>query len=71
LAVVGFDNITESAFFCPSLSTVSQDQQLLGETAVHTVVEMIEANQNDLPLDVESRFLTPTLIIRESSGTPN
>lgn len=71
LAVVGFDNITESAFFCPSLTTVSQDQQLLGETAVHTIVEMIQANQENRPIETESRFLTPTLIVRESSGTPN
>ena len=41
LAVVGFDNIAESAFFYPSLTTISQDLQLLGEKAVQTMVEMI------------------------------
>jgi len=69
LAVVGFDNITESAYFYPSLTTVSQDQQLIGETAVHTIVEMIQANQDNLPIEVESRFFVPTLIVRESSGS--
>jgi len=67
LAVVGFDNITESAFFCPSLTTVSQDQQLIGETAVHTIVEMIQISQKNLPIVAQSKFISPTLIVRESS----
>lgn len=70
LAVVGFDNIKESAYFCPSLTTVSQDQQMLGEVAVQRIVEMIEAVQEQLPVEAESRFLPPTLIVRESSGSP-
>jgi DNA-binding LacI/PurR family transcriptional regulator len=69
LAVVGFDNIVESAFFCPSLTTVLQDQQLIGEVAVNSIVEMIQAVQENLSLNLQSRFITPTLIIRESSGS--
>jgi LacI family transcriptional regulator len=69
LAVVGFDNIVESAFFCPSLTTVVQDQQLIGEMAVHTIVEMIQAAQENLPVIAQSRLISPTLIIRESSGS--
>jgi DNA-binding LacI/PurR family transcriptional regulator len=69
LAVVGFDNIVESAFFCPSLTTVLQDQQLIGEVAVNSIVEMIQAVQENLSLNSQSRFITPTLIIRESSGS--
>jgi len=68
LAVVGFDNIPESAYFCPSLTTVSQDQQLIGETAVNVIVEMIQATQENLPIVAQSRFISPTLIVRESSG---
>jgi DNA-binding LacI/PurR family transcriptional regulator len=69
LAVVGFDNIEESAFFYPSLTTVLQDQQLIGETAVHTIVEMIQAAQENLFVVARSRFISPTLIVRESSGS--
>lgn len=70
LAVVGFDNIAKSAFFCPSLTTVSQDQQLIGEVAVNSIIEMIQAEQENLaPVDAHSRFITPTLIVRESSGS--
>ncbi len=69
LAVVGFDNIPESAYFCPSLSTVSQDQQQIGETAVNIIVDMIRASQENLPVVVQSRFISPTLVLRESSGS--
>jgi len=68
LAVVGFDNIPESAYFCPSLTTVSQDQQLVGEAAVNIIVDMIQATQENLPVVVQSRFISPTLVVRESSG---
>ncbi len=67
LAVIGFDNMPESAFFSPALTTISQDLQLIGETAVKVIVEMIQARQENLPVTAHASFLTPTLIVRESS----
>ena len=67
LAVVGFDNILESAFFYPSLTTVSQDLQLLGEQAIQNVVEMIETRQANQSVIARSIFIQPTLVVRESS----
>ena len=67
LSVVGFDNIPESAYFYPSLTTVSQDLQLLGEQAVQNIVEMIQARQENRRIMAQSRFIQPTLIVRESS----
>lgn len=67
LAVVGFDNIPESAYFYPSLTTISQDLQLIGEQAVHNIVEMIQARQENRVIDTQTRFFQPSLIIRESS----
>jgi LacI family transcriptional regulator len=67
LAVVGFDNIPESAYFYPALTTVSQDLQLLGEQAMQNIVEMIEARQGSQSISAQSRFIQPTLIVRESS----
>lgn len=67
LAVVGFDNIPESAFFYPSLTTVSQNPQLLGEQAIQNIVEMIQARQENQPVIAASRFIQPTLVIREST----
>lgn len=67
LAVVGFDNIPESAYFHPSLTTISQDLQLLGEQAVQNMVEMIQSRQQEQPILAQSQFIQPTLVIRESS----
>jgi LacI family transcriptional regulator len=67
LAVVGFDNIPESAYFYPSLTTISQDLQLLGEQAVQNVVEMIQLRQQGQLVVAQSKFIQPTLVIRESS----
>lgn len=69
LAVIGFDNLPESAYFYPSLTTISQDLQLLGEESVQRIVEMIQATQNNQVLPAQSRFIQPTLIVRESSLT--
>jgi DNA-binding LacI/PurR family transcriptional regulator len=67
LAVIGFDNIPESAYFYPSLTTVSQDLQLLGEQAVQNVVQMIQAQQESQPVIAQSEFIQPSLVVRESS----
>ena len=67
LAVVGFDNIPESAYFYPPLTTIYQDLQLLGEQAVLGIVEMIQASQEDRSVMARSRFIQPTLVVRESS----
>jgi LacI family transcriptional regulator len=67
LAVVGFDNIPESAYFYPSLTTISQDLQLLGEQAVQNIVEMIQARQENQAIIAQSRFIQPALVVRESS----
>ncbi len=67
LAVVGFDGIPESAYFCPSLTTISQDLQLLGEQAVQNVVEMIQARHGNQTIVAQSRFIKPSLVVRESS----
>jgi LacI family transcriptional regulator len=68
LAVIGFDNLPESAFFYPSLSTISQDLQLLGEQAVQNIVEMIQARQSNQLVIAQSRFIKPTLVVRESTN---
>ena len=67
LAVVGFDGIPESAFFYPSLTTISQDPQQLGGQAVQCVVDMIEAIKNGHQIEPQTILIPPTLLIRESS----
>jgi LacI family transcriptional regulator len=67
LAVIGFDNIPESAYFCPALTTISQDLQMLGGQAVQDIVEMIQARQENQSVIAQSRFIQPTLVVRESA----
>ena len=71
LAVVGFDDIPEAAFFCPPLSTVRQDLDELGRCAVRELGRMIEARQRgEAAVDPISISLQPELIVRESSNVP-
>jgi LacI family transcriptional regulator len=68
LAVVGFDGIPEAAYYWPPLTTVYQDQQQLGGTAVRELVQIIEASQQDKAVTEPKTILfQPELIVRESS----
>jgi DNA-binding LacI/PurR family transcriptional regulator len=65
VAVTGFDNIAESAFTAPSLTTVHVHKQLMGELAAERAVKRIE-NEDEIPLLIQ----TPTsLVIRQSCGS--
>lgn len=68
LAVVGFDNIPESAYFWPPLTTVAQPLVDLGCKAVVKLTELIDAeDQNSAPPSELSVSLLPELIVRDSS----
>ena len=68
LGVVGFDNISELAYFQPSLTTVDQDQFELGKVAVEEITKIIEANWQGLePIEPKSIMLSPALVTRQSS----
>ncbi|HVM71967.1 MAG TPA: LacI family DNA-binding transcriptional regulator [Anaerolineales bacterium] len=67
LAVVGFDNMAESAYFWPSLTTVNHNLYELGCRAVQEAVEQIEAVRRDARLEPKNIYLSPELVIRQSS----
>jgi LacI family transcriptional regulator len=68
LAIVGFDNIPESACFWPPLTTVYQQLIDVGRIAVQTLHRMIEANRQLTTSEEASVTLVkPELIIRASS----
>jgi LacI family transcriptional regulator len=68
IAIVGFDNISESAFFYPPLTTVQQDQHLVAKVAVEEMIKIIEAGwQGSEPVQPQSIILHPTLVVRKSS----
>jgi LacI family transcriptional regulator len=68
LGVVGFDNIAESAYFWPPLTTIFQDQHRLGCTAVEEIIRHIEANWEErAPEEPRLTLFEPEIIVRESS----
>jgi len=68
VAIVGFDNIPESAFFWPPLTTVYQQLTDVGCLAVEKLHRMIEWQRKDEPGEpAEATILTPELIVRQSS----
>jgi len=71
LAVVGFDDIPEAAFFHPPLTTVRQELIELGTQAVQAVTRRIEARQHRPheagALPSQPQQLAPRLIVRASS----
>lgn len=64
LAIAGFDNIPESAYFPPSLTTVSHPLMDLGRIAVRKLLTSIEGRQDRSSIP---EVLRPALIIRESA----
>ncbi len=67
LGIVGFDDIPESAYFYPSLSTVRQNAENLGAVAVEQMAQFIQAHQNNQDFKPEISWVKPRLIIRKSS----
>jgi LacI family transcriptional regulator len=68
LGIVGFDDVPEAPFFLPPLSTVRQDLDQMGRSAVKELGRLIEASHQGRA-DVEPRtiLLQPQLIVRDSS----
>jgi DNA-binding LacI/PurR family transcriptional regulator len=68
LSIVGFDNILQSAFTCPALTTISQPKFELGYQSVELLLEFMNKQASPgthiSPLPVE-------LIIRESTQSIN
>ncbi len=67
LAVVGFDDIPESAYFSPPLTTVRQDLLELGCQAVSLLNQQLQALRNEEPHSAQVAIMQPRLIVRQSS----
>jgi DNA-binding LacI/PurR family transcriptional regulator len=69
LAVVGFDNIPEAAYFWPSLTTIYQQLVDIGRIAVKNLHEMIVARRSQgEPVQPLTTLLKPELVVRASSS---
>jgi DNA-binding LacI/PurR family transcriptional regulator len=68
LGVVGFDDLPESPYFWTPLTTIFQNQHLLGCTVVEEIVKSIEhAREEGMPRKPRTIELIPELTIRASS----
>jgi LacI family transcriptional regulator len=69
LAIVGFDNTPEAAFFWPPLTTIYQQLVDVGRISVKNLHEMIIARRSERePLQPLCTILRPELIVRASSS---
>jgi LacI family transcriptional regulator len=65
VSVVGFDDVNSAAFQNPSLTTIRQPLQKMGEIAAQTLLDRLKGREVPKEVQVE-----PELIVRESTG-PN
>jgi LacI family transcriptional regulator len=71
MAVVGFDNIPESAFFGPPLTTIYQHLIDVGRIAVQNLHRMIEVHREGKePVEADLTVSEPELIVRASTMNP-
>jgi DNA-binding LacI/PurR family transcriptional regulator len=67
LAVVGFDNFAESAYFWPALTTINHNHHELGCRAVQEVVKQVEAGYRNEKIESRTVLLSTELVVREST----
>jgi DNA-binding LacI/PurR family transcriptional regulator len=64
VSVVGFDDIPWAAYNTPSLTTVRQPLDRMGQMAAETLIRMIEHGAEE----TSEIAVEPTLVVRESTG---
>ncbi len=64
VAVVGFDDIPESEFFAPPLTTVRQDFSAVGKRGIELLLDLIEGRP---PVDTSRIAIEPQLVVRAST----
>lgn len=62
VSVVGFDDVPESAYYRPPLTTVRQDFAALARTALDVLLGHIQGDPT-----TQRRTISPTLVVREST----
>jgi len=65
LSIVGFDDIPESAYFYPPLTTIRQDMSQVGGTAVNQLIHLLEHSEDNGRAN--AILLAPELIVRGST----
>jgi LacI family transcriptional regulator len=71
LGVIGFDDIPESEYFWPALSTMQQDQYHVAKVAVQELIQIIDSGREGVDRQIPQPIrLAPSLVVRESSSRP-
>ncbi|RCG30687.1 LacI family DNA-binding transcriptional regulator [Sphaerisporangium album] len=65
ISIVGFDDIPESEFFSPPLTTIRQDFGAVGRRSIDVLVRQIEAGE---PYVRESHVVPPRFVLRASTS---
>lgn len=68
LGIVGFDDIPEAEYFYPPLTTIRQNAEQLGATAVDLMCNLIHAHQHGEEHGSDIVWMKPELIVRASSN---
>jgi LacI family transcriptional regulator len=66
-SVIGFDDVALSALAAPSLTTVRQPLEVMGNLAVNIIMEGIAASQEKREWKITHQRVAPELMIREST----
>jgi DNA-binding LacI/PurR family transcriptional regulator len=67
IGIVGFDNISESEFFAPPLTTIQHNHIEVGALAVEEIIRLITAVQHNRKPNYRVQTLEPALLVRKSS----
>jgi len=67
LGIVGFDDIPESAYFYPPLTTIRQNAHKLGALAVERISALIKLRDNIQTIKPSISWVQPRLVVRKSS----
>jgi DNA-binding LacI/PurR family transcriptional regulator len=72
ISVVGFDDMPETEYFGPSLTTVRQDFDELGRRALRALIEIVGVPDADIPAsgDTAHIVIPPSLVVRTSATRP-
>jgi len=67
ISVMGFDDIRFAKYFSPSLTTIAQPVEKIGETCINLLVNLI----NKKPIHEHKIILEHELIVRDSTAKPS
>ena len=67
VSVVGFDDIQNSAYISPPLTTVRQPMRKMGAIAARTLLDLIEGRMKYVP----EITIEPELVVRQSTARPS